>query len=232
MSNTNRLKPIGYTPPQSNPQHQSQQPLKGRHTASYYAQRVRESCTTRATKVLCAIFLSLLLIVGIIFFILWLSLRPHRPRFHITEFKVPGLAQPSGLLNAQIMFNVTARNPNQDIRFYYDSMVGSVFYKNHKIGSTPLLHPFYQKPKTTTIVYGTTGAATLTVNSNSWKEFTGERKKGTVMFRLEITSVIRFKVLTLDTKHQKMHVNCDVAVGPDGSILSAWKNKRCPVYFS
>ncbi|XWS12792.1 hypothetical protein CRYUN_Cryun37aG0120700 [Craigia yunnanensis] len=235
MSNADRL-PIRYTPQefqlQPHPQPQPQQPIKRHHTVRHYAYRVRESFTTRVTKILCAIFLSLLLVVGIVLFILWLSLRPHRPRFHMIEFTVPGLAQSSGFENAQITFNVTARNSNQHIGIYYDTMVGSVFYKDQQIGSTPLLDPFYQEPKTTTIVYGTFGAATLTVNSNRWKEFMDDRQQGMVVFRLDITSVIRFKLSTWDTKHHKIHVNCDVAVGPDGSILPAWKNKKCPVYFS
>ncbi|XVF25976.1 hypothetical protein REPUB_Repub13aG0260500 [Reevesia pubescens] len=235
MSGTDRI-PIRYTQqefqpqgPQARPQ---PQPIKRHHTARYYAHRVRESFTARVTKILCAIFLSVLLVIGIVFFILWLSLRPHRPRFYMIEFNVPGLAQPSGFENAQIIFNVTARNSNQHIGIYYDSMDGSVFYKDQQIGKTPLLDPFYQEPKTTTIVYATLGAATLTVNSNRWNEFMNDRQQGTVLFRLEITSVIRFKVSTWGSKHHKMHVNCDVAVGPDGSILPSWKNRRCPVYFS
>ncbi|XWS18235.1 hypothetical protein CRYUN_Cryun32bG0025900 [Craigia yunnanensis] len=227
MSNSDRL-PIRYNPQEF----QTQQPIKRHHTARYYANRVRESFTTRVTKILCAIFLSLLLVAGIISFILWLSLSPHRPRFHMIEFTVPGLAQPSRFEKTRITFNVTARNSNQHIGIYYDSMVGSVFYKEKKIGSTPSLHPFYQEPKTTTIVYGTLGAATLTVNRNRWKEFMGDRKQGTLVFRLDITSVIRFKVSTWESKHHKVHVKCDVAVGPDGSILPAWKNKKCPIYFS
>ncbi|EOY28596.1 hypothetical protein QUC31_013128 [Theobroma cacao] len=230
MSNGDGL-PIRYTQQEFQPQPQPQ-PMKRNHTAQRYARRVRDSFTTRVTKTLCAIFLSLLLCVGIVMFILWLSLRPHRPRFHIMEFTVPGLAQPSGFENAQITFNVTARNPNQHIGIYYDSMVGSIYYKDQRIGSTPLLDPFFQEPKTTTIVYRTFDTATLTVNSNRWKEFMDDRQQGMVVFRLDITSVIRFKVSTWDSKHHKMHVNCDVAVGPDGMILPTSKDKKCPVYFS
>ncbi|XVE51166.1 hypothetical protein DITRI_Ditri02bG0017600 [Diplodiscus trichospermus] len=235
MSNYDRF-PIrstqpGFQPQPGQPQSQSQ-PIKRHHTARYYAHRVRESLTARVTKFFCAIFLSLLLVVGIVLFILWLSLRPHRPRFHITEFTVPGLAQPTGFENVQIMFNVTARNANQNIGIYYDSMVGLVFYKDQNMGSTPLLRPFYEEPKTTTIVYGTFSPATLTVNSSHWNEFHRERQHGSVVFRLDITSVIRFKILSWKTKHHKLHVSCDVAVGPDGSILPSWKNRRCPVYFS
>ncbi|KAK8484035.1 hypothetical protein V6N11_066616 [Hibiscus sabdariffa] len=228
--------PVRYTlqdyPAQPNPQHQPQQPLKRHHTARYYAHRVRESFTNRVIKILCTIFLSVLLLVGIVLFILWLSLRPHRPRFHIADFTVPGLAQPSGFENALVSFNVTDRNSNQHIGIYYDSVVGSIFYQDQQIGSAPLMDPFFQEPKTTTIMYGTFTGATLTVNSNRWKEFMDARQQGTVVFRLEITSVIRFKVTTWDSKRHKMHVNCDAAVGQDGSILPAWKNKKCPVYFS
>ncbi|XP_021894444.1 NDR1/HIN1-like protein 10 [Carica papaya] len=211
---------------------QQARPVQRHHSASYYAHRVRESLTNRVLKTICAIFLSLLFLLGIIAFILWLSLRPHRPRFHIREFSVPGLGQPQGFENAQIMFNVTARNSNQHIGIYYDSMEGSVFYKDQLVGSTPLLYPFYQEPKNTTIVYGVLSGASLKVNDNRWMEFTSDRGRGTVMFRLEITAVIGFKVFTWDSKHHRMHANCYVAVGPDGNLLPSAKDKRCPVYFT
>ncbi|TYH13931.1 hypothetical protein ES288_A06G178600v1 [Gossypium darwinii] len=126
----------------------------------------------------------------------------------------------------------TARNPNQHIGIYYMSMVGSIFYEDQNMGSSPLMDPFYQEPKTTTIVYHTFNVASLTVNSRRWKEFMDNRQQGTVVFRIDIMAVIRFKVSTWGSKHHKMHANCDVAVGQDGSILPAWKNKKCPVYFT
>ncbi|KAF5729011.1 protein YLS9-like [Tripterygium wilfordii] len=203
-------------------------PVQRRHTAHYYAHRVRESLTTRVSKVICSIFLSLVLIVGIVIFILWLSLRPHRPRFHIHEFSVPGLGQSTGFKNATITFNVTIRNPNKDMGIYYDSMKGSVYYKDRMIGSTPLLHPFYQKPKNTVIVYKEMSGGNLTVNSHRGND----RGQGSVVFRLDITSTIRFKVSTWHSKRHRLHANCDLEVGPDGNILPTSKDKRCPVYFT
>ncbi|KAK7280188.1 hypothetical protein RJT34_25250 [Clitoria ternatea] len=207
-------------------------PIKRHRTARYYVHRVRESLTTRVSKIICAIFLGLLAIVGLITFILWLSLRPHRPRFHIHEFNMPGLTQPTGFQNARITFEVTARNANQNIGVYYESMEGSVYYRDQKIGYTPLLNPFYQQPKNTTEVDGDLGGATLTVSSQNWEEFQSDRGDGSVVFRLEVTSVIRFKISTWESKRHMMHADCDVGVGPDGSILSNYKDRRCPVYFS
>lgn len=208
-------------------------PMKRHHTARYIAHRVHENLTTRVSKMICAIFLGLLLIVGVITFILWLSLRPHRPRFHIHNFSVPGLGQETGFENAQITFNASARNANQNIGIRYDSMEGSVYYRDQKIGSTPLIQePFYQEPKNTTVIDGSFSGATLTVNSQRWKEFMNDRERGMVVFRLELTATIRFKVSSWESKRHRMHANCDVDVGPDGLILSASKDRRCPVYFS
>ncbi|KAJ9169040.1 hypothetical protein P3X46_020509 [Hevea brasiliensis] len=206
--------------------------IKRHHTPRYYAHRVRESLTTRVSKLICAIFLIILLVVGIVFFILWLSLRPHRPRIFIQDFSVPGLGQPNGFENALITFNVTARNSNQHIGFHYDNVEGSVYYKDQRIGYIPLLDPFYQEPKNTTIMYGVLSGATLTVNSQRWMEFLNDRTQGTVIFRLDITSNIQFKVSTWDSKRHRMHASCAVGVGTDGSILASYRNKRCPVYFT
>ncbi|GLT76488.1 hypothetical protein SLA2020_481410 [Shorea laevis] len=194
--------------------------------------RVRDSLTTRATKVMCALLLSLLFICGIIVFIVWLSLTPHRPRFYVQDFSIPELAQPDGFENAQISFNVTIRNSNQHIHIYYDSLVGTVFYRDQSIGTTPLSGPLYQEPKTTWVVFGVLGGATLNVNNARWTDFLNDRQQGAVIFRLGITSTIKFKVSTWDSKSHKAHVDCEVSVGPDGLILPSSRSKKCNVYFT
>ncbi|EOA21489.1 hypothetical protein CARUB_v10001886mg [Capsella rubella] len=210
----------------------TQQPLKRHHSASYYAHRVKESLSTRISKFICAMFLLVLFFVGVIAFILWLSLRPHRPRFHIQDFVVQGLDQPTGFESARIAFNVTILNPNQHMGVYFDSVDGFLYYKDERVGSSPLLDPFFQQPTHTTIVTRTLTGASLTVNSNRWTEFTNDRAQGTVGFRLDIVSNIRFKLHRWISKHHRMHANCDIVVGRDGLILPKFNHKRCPVYFS
>lgn len=203
------------------------------YTARYYFHRVQESLTTRISKLVCAIFLTLLLIVAIITFILWLSLRPHRPRFHVHDFSIPGLSQPSGFGNAQVIFNVTTRNPNQNVGFYYDAMLVALYYRDQNIGGATLLFPFTQGPKNTTVLYGVLiNGATLTVNNQRWMQFQADLGKGAVVFRFDVTSTIRFKISTWYSRRHKMHANCEVKVGPDGSILASYREKRCPEYFS
>ncbi|XP_040935301.1 uncharacterized protein LOC108451351 [Gossypium arboreum] len=115
---------------------------------------------------------------------------PH-DRFHGSYF-----GSKTGLDNAVITFNVTARNSNQHNGIYYNSMKGSVSVQLRLLSTAD------------------------------------DRQHGTVVFRLRIMSVIRFKISTWKSVHHEMHVNCDVAVGSDGLILLAWKNRKCSVYFS
>ncbi|CAI9087745.1 OLC1v1021897C1 [Oldenlandia corymbosa var. corymbosa] len=207
-------------------------PVRRHRSARYYAHQLRESFATRVSKLACSIFLFLLFLIGMITFILWLSLRPHRPRFHIRDFSIPAITQANGFQNAQINFNVTARNPNANIGVYYDSTHVSVWYDDQSVGATPVLFPFYQGPKNTTIIDGSLSGATLTVDNQRWQEFVSDRSQGRVVFKLEVTSVIRFKISSWNSKRHTMHANCDAEVGSDGSILETSKNKRCPVYFS
>ncbi|XP_041028271.1 NDR1/HIN1-like protein 2 [Juglans microcarpa x Juglans regia] len=214
----------GQLPVQSN---RDSRPIKRHHTAREIVHRVRDSLTTRVSKLVCAIFLAFLLFLGLITFVLWLSLRPHRPRFHIHEFSVPEAT------NARVSFNVTIRNPNLSIGIYYDSMNGTVYYKDQKFAWKQLLFPFYQKPKNTTVVVDELSGSALTVNDQRWTELKKEiRAAGMVPLRLEITSNIRFKISTWQSKRHQAHANCDVSLGTDGILLPTYIDKRCPVYFT
>ncbi|KAL0398723.1 UNVERIFIED_CONTAM: hypothetical protein Sradi_2215600 [Sesamum radiatum] len=220
-----------HIPVQSTPG--NNRPVKRHHSPTHYAHLVKESLTTRVSKLICAIFLTLLFLVGITTFVLWLSLRPHRPRFQFQEFSIhPAFSQKTGFLTPKIIYNATAHNANQNIGIYYDSMHFNVFYEDHSIGGSPLLFPFYQKPKNTTIIAGQLGGAPLTVTRRQWQKFTADLARGQVVFRVQITSTIRFKISSWDSKRHKMRANCLVGVGPDGSILPIYKDKRCPTYFT
>ncbi|OAY64848.1 Protein NDR1 [Ananas comosus] len=190
--------------------------------------RVYETVTSRVAQCVCSFLLTLLLIAGVIVFVLWLSLRPHRPRFHLDAFSVPGLAQPGA--PPAFQFNVTDRNPNRKIGIYYDAMFGSVYYNNRLVGSGPVLFPFYQPPKNTTVVQGTLRPA-APEGDPVWAGFMADAAHGSVQLRLKLNSTIRFKVETWDTHHHHLYVDCDFVAGPDGNLLPLYKGESCPIYF-
>ncbi|KAH9604769.1 hypothetical protein KSS87_017625, partial [Heliosperma pusillum] len=83
----------------------------------------------RISKFICTIFLFILCLVGLIAFILWLSLRPHRPRFFVEDFTMLSLAQLNvSPQSVQVHFNVTIRNPNQKVEVHYDSISCTLYY--------------------------------------------------------------------------------------------------------
>ena len=186
--------------------------------ARRYARRVQESLTSRFARLICSIFLFLLLIAGLILFILWLSLRPHRPRFFLESFTL----NQSG---SAISFNVTDRNPNQNIGIYYEDMNGSVYYFDQRIASGPVMSAFYQPPKNTTLIQGQLGSV---AGGPPLSQITGNQSTA---LRFELSSTIQFKVRTWDTHHHRMHVSCDLAVGADGNLLPQYVNERCSIYF-
>ncbi|XP_024987906.1 protein NDR1-like [Cynara cardunculus var. scolymus] len=212
--------------------HRGGRHLRQHHNAQYNKHQAQESLTTRITKLICAVFLSIIFTIGLVMFVLWLSLRPHRPRFHIHEFSIPSLAEPNGLSNVHVTFNVTAQNPNLDIGIYYDTMNLTLYYQDQTIAETPLLFPFYQSSKNTVVVYGTLSGPTLRINYARWIQLLAARKRGSVPFRLDVASSIRFKVSAWDSRRHKMHANCEIGVGSNGMLLESDKEKKCPVYFT
>lgn len=209
-------------------------PIGRRHSARHYAHWVKESLTTRVSKLICSIFLGLLAIVGLITFILWLSLRPHRPRIFLNDFNVPALGHGGnggGPENAQINFRVTARNSNQGIGIYYDASQVTVYYQEKSVGGYQVSTPFYQQPKNSTVFAITLSGSSLTLTESQWKQMLHDRPRGPVGFRVELASTIRFKISSWNSKHHRMRANCPVGLGQDGMLLPIYVDKRCSVYF-
>lgn len=187
--------------------------------------RILSILTSGFVKCVCSIILTLVLLTGVIMFILWLSLRPHRPRFYLSSFTLPGLTPA-----APFAFNVSDRNSNRKIGIYFESMDGSVYYMDQRVSGGPIKVPFYQPPKNTTLFQGTLGPV-LGQGDPTWGRIKADGKDGRIEFRLELNTTIRFKVELWDTHSHEMYVNCDVELGPDGTMLPEYKDKRCSIYF-
>ncbi|PIN13752.1 hypothetical protein CDL12_13615 [Handroanthus impetiginosus] len=94
------------------------------------------------------------------------------------------------------------------LNVHYDSMQMTVFYEDQSIGGMPLMCPFYQEPKNTMVIARILGGASLSPMKQQWEQFMAARGLGEVVFRIEVTSIIWFK------------------------ILPSYRDKRCQIYFS
>ncbi|KAL6573888.1 hypothetical protein OROHE_001430 [Orobanche hederae] len=204
--------------------HEYKPNVKRSHLAGHYAHHVKEWVSTGVSRSICVLFLALVFLFGLIALIIWLSLRPYRPRFHVQEFSIPGLAQLIGPENVQIIYNVTARNANKKSGIYYDSTELAVYYRDQRIGGSHLLFPFYQEPKNTTVIAGLLGGDDLMVTGQRWNQFKADQGHGEVFFRVEISSTTRFRTWTWVSRRNKVRANCPAGVGPDGLILSKYKD--------
>jgi hypothetical protein len=184
----------------------------------------------RCTKLLCSAFLTVLLLAGVILFVAYLAVRPHRPRFHVTSLTAAGIQQPGGgaiVLSGRL----SVRNPNMDVAFFYDRLYMSVRYrqygdvvKDHDLNGAM---PMYQLPKTTSDlafegVAVPAGAAAADMARGA--------AEGSAEFTLKVRSRIRAKVAFWGSHWHPLHVACDVAVGPDGQLLPG-QQKRCRTDF-
>ncbi|KAM3385186.1 hypothetical protein ACQJBY_009247 [Aegilops geniculata] len=191
----------------------------------------RQSPSIRCLNFLCAVLLTLVLIAGIILFVLWLSLRPHRPKFTLTDFSIPNVNRQSGAANLPVKFAVNEHNPNQKIGIHFEAVYGSVYYDDELIASGPVMYPFYQPPKGDTLVQGELAASGPTPTDPAWQRFASEVGAGSVGLRLVLNSTVRFQVKVWDTKEHHMKADCGFKISGDGSLHQEDRNTPCTLYF-
>ncbi|KAM3390025.1 hypothetical protein ACQJBY_011904 [Aegilops geniculata] len=188
---------------------------------------------TRCTKIVCSAFLTLLLVAGVLLFVAYLAVRPHRPRFHVTAFSAAGVLQ-AGASAVLLSGQLSIRNPNQDVAFFYDRLYMSVLYRQY--GAVVKDHdlaggaPMYQPPKTTTPL-AFEGVAVPAGPATADMARAAAEAGGAVEFTVKVRSRIRAKVAVWGFHWHPLHVDCDVAVGPDGQLLPEARQKRCDIDF-
>ncbi|KAL6843990.1 hypothetical protein ACP4OV_025663 [Aristida adscensionis] len=180
---------------------------------------------TRCTKLLCSAFLAVLFVAGVVTFVAYLALRPHRPRFYVDALSAAGV--PSGgpvVLAGQL----SVRNPNHDVAFFFDRLYLSVQYRGGDVAADRDLTgaPLYAPPKTTTPL----AFQGVEVAGDAGQDMA--RGAGAVALTLKVRSRIRARLAFWGNRHwHPLHVTCDVAVGPDGQLLREYLQKRCSTDF-
>lgn len=78
-----------------------------------------------------ACLLGLVIIVLLIILIVWLALRPTKPKFYLQDASVYqlNLSTPDNILSSVIQVTISSRNPNDHIGIYYDRVDVYASYK-------------------------------------------------------------------------------------------------------
>jgi Late embryogenesis abundant protein len=196
----------------------------------FISRPVPESIKKRLLKQLCSFFLSVLFVAAFILFLLWLALRPHRPRFHISSFSTSPFPPPESS-SPSFSVEIVIRNPNRKIEYFFGPIQGSVHYRGDLIGTnTDMGGPLFQPPKNTTIVGARLKGGLITaLDSAGMQNDLSENAYVELKFILKTT--LRFRLSAWETHGARViHVSCNVAVGSDGQIMAESKSRRCSLY--
>ncbi|KAE8681039.1 trafficking protein particle complex subunit 3-like [Hibiscus syriacus] len=150
--------------------------------------------------------------LGLTALFMWLSLRTSNPKCSIEKFYLPSLNKTLNTPNDTTL-NLTLKlsNPNKDKGIKYDPVNVTVFdYSNrsHVIGNV-LVPAFYQGHKKNAKKDGT-GTANTTVALQAVAD------NGTGVFRVDLSTSVKFKIMFWYTKRHRIRVGADVTVNASG----------------
>lgn len=96
-------------------------------------------------KALIAALVAVLVIIVTVL-IIWLALRPHKPRFVLQDATVYDFNVSSypSLLTSTFQVTVVCRNPNARIAIYYDKLAAYASYRDQQITLRTRIPPSYQ----------------------------------------------------------------------------------------
>lgn len=155
---------------------------------------------------------------------MWLSLRTSNPTCSIQSFYAPGLNQTLNKTgNTTIYFLLKFDNVNKDKRVYYDNVNLTVSYRTSiaqtvnasQVIKNLTIHSFKQGHNKKAKKNQSFVPADALFD---WKAANREvSANGKVVFRVELATALRFKILAWKTKRHRFIVGADVEVNNQGA---------------
>ncbi|CAA0383110.1 Protein NDR1 [Arabidopsis thaliana] len=167
----------------------------------------------------CTCCLSFIFTAGLTSLFLWLSLRADKPKCSIQNFFIPALGKdPNSRDNTTLNFMVRCDNPNRDQGIYYDDVhLNFSTINTTKINSSALVlvgnytvPKFYQGHKKKAKKWGQVKPL------NNQTVLRAVLPNGSAVFRLDLKTQVRFKIVFWKTKRYGVEVGADVEVNGDG----------------
>ncbi|CAN8278956.1 unnamed protein product [Cochlearia groenlandica] len=162
---------------------------------------------------LCAVVIAIIIIILITIFLVWVILKPTKPRFILQDATVFAfnVSQPN-LLTTNFQITVATRNPNSKIGIYYDRLHVYATYRNQQITLRTAIPPVYQGHKEDNVwspfVYGT-DVPVSPYNAVALEE---ERGSGIVRLMVRADGRVRWKVGAFITGKYHIHVRCPALI--------------------
>ncbi|CAK9146808.1 unnamed protein product [Ilex paraguariensis] len=153
-------------------------------------------------------------LLGLLAFILWLTLRPKDPSYTIVDFSVPVPDNGSGQdnQNGSLSYTLEIVNPNRDSDINYNDIFLLFYYNQDTIGEKTITHFHQGKDKTTQIMDH------VNANARVWKALVNAISNKTGDLKVGLMTKIRYRTWGIKSKHHGMNLQGRVPIGSDGKI--------------
>ncbi|CAN0847509.1 NDR1/HIN1-like protein 1 [Linum grandiflorum] len=166
-------------------------------------------------KILCWIFIGILILLGITVFIIWAVLCPTKPTFILEDTSTVYAFNTSisnNVLTSNFQVTFSARNPNGRIGIYYDELEVYAKYRNQQITRKAQVDPFYQGHKESNVwsplVYGND----VPMSPYNAAALRLDQVEGSVLVLIKMDGRVRFKVGDYISRHYSVHVRCQAYI--------------------
>ncbi|CAM8964246.1 unnamed protein product [Rhodiola kirilowii] len=203
-------------------------PYQGQPAPTYYIDQQRSAFIRRVIAGMMAVFI----ILGCIFFITWLVLRPKFPEFRIDSATVTGFNL-SDTVSGVWDFRVTVFNPNKKVNIVYEEVESNLAYKSNSIADNTMA-PFAQGKRNMTTIRVSFAASGAYLKDKAVGALTKDRSDGIVGFEVRIYSRVLFDAGIWRVRRRLLRVLCQdvniaIPVGGSGSGNMTAGAKGCRV---
>ncbi|KAM2000445.1 hypothetical protein COP2_007736 [Malus domestica] len=168
----------------------------------------------------CRCCFSFIFTLGLTALFVWLSLRTSNPKCTIRSFYLPALNRTlNDTKNTTVFVTLRLGNTNKDKGVYYDAVNLTFRLQPNATGipvATYAVPQFYQghkKTATKKVVVGPQGLNWTAVSS-------GVYPNGSAIFRVDLATEVRFKIMFWRTKRHRLNVGADVLVNDSGGKVN------------
>lgn len=180
-----------------------------------------------------------LLLVLLAIFIVWLVLRPTKPRFYlrnatVSQFNYTG--PPTNLLSTVIQVTVSSRNPNDRIGIHYDRLDAYAFYRYQQITLRATLMPRFQGHNEVLLWSPILVGPEVPIAPYLCDTLNGDVASGILPLRILLDGRIRWRVGGWKSDHYHLFVDCPAYLTfyngkstAEGAIVKFQQSSSCSV---
>ncbi|KAJ3671385.1 hypothetical protein LUZ60_007464 [Juncus effusus] len=167
----------------------------------------------------CACLIGIIIVILFIILIVWLALRPSKPKFYLQDATVRQLniSSTSDELSTILQVTIATKNSNGRVGIYYDRVDVYASYKYQQITIPTALPPIYQGHNDVDIWSPYLFGANVPIAPYLGNAILQDCQAGFIMIHVKIDGRIRWKVGSWISGHYHLFVNCPAFLVTQGT---------------